>query len=95
MRIQQVILNLLANAIKFTQKGSVTIKARDYEQDDKDYIEIDIIDTGVGIKESDQSKLFRLFGFTSSIKKDNTHGIGLGTTLAKNIIDQYDGSLSV
>ena len=49
MRIQQVILNLLTNAVKFTERGSVTIKAKDYEEDEKDYIEIDIIDTGIGI----------------------------------------------
>ena len=38
MRIQQVILNLLANAVKFTSIGSVTVKVKDYEEDEKDYI---------------------------------------------------------
>ena len=87
MRIQQVILNLLANAVKFTSIGSVTVKVKDYEEDEKDYIQIDIIDTGEGIKQTDMKKLFRLFGFTSSTEASNTHGIGLGTTLAKGIID--------
>ena len=56
-------------------------------ESDDEYVQISICDTGVGIKDEDKPKIFRLFGFTSSTSQSNTHGIGLGTTLAKNIID--------
>jgi len=59
LRIKQVLLNLLSNALKFTQKGSITILARLEQQ----RVLIDVIDTGIGIPYSDQDKLFKLFGF--------------------------------
>ena len=82
-----MLLNLLANAVKFTSIGSVTVKVKDYSLDDQNFIEINIIDTGKGIKDEDKSKIFKLFGFTNSSESSNTSGIGLGTTLAKLIID--------
>ena len=49
-RIQQILLNLQSNALKFTQEGKVTIVARTYKKEEDEYIEIKVKDTGIGIK---------------------------------------------
>ncbi len=59
-RIQQVIVNLLQNALKFTVQGSITAKI-DYKRR-KQQLKVSISDTGPGIKQEDKAKLFRLFG---------------------------------
>ena len=63
MRIQQVILNLQSNALKFTDKGKIVIKVKTFVKDGSKHLEISVIDTGIGIKEEDQNKLFKLFGY--------------------------------
>ena len=64
-RVKQFLLGLLANSLKFTQKGGVTIKVR-IIKDDSEFLEIEVEDTGIGIKEEDHNKLFKLFGFLQS-----------------------------
>ena len=63
MRIQQVILNLQSNALKFTDEGSIIIRALTQQTDEGLILEISVIDSGMGIKEEDLSKLFKLFGY--------------------------------
>ena len=62
-RVMQVLLCLQSNAIKFTQKGSITIQVEIIQVEDQEYLEISVIDTGIGIPYEDQDKLFKLFGF--------------------------------
>ena len=88
-RIKQVLLNLVSNAIKFTLLGHVLIKVKvenntDTELANKNFqkIKIDVEDTGVGIDEKDQDKLFKLFGFVKDSHGVNTHGIGLGLVIS-------------
>lgn len=64
-RLMQVILNLQSNAIKFTPNGYVKIVAETVEQEGVNLLQIQVIDTGVGISQSNQQKLFKLFGFLS------------------------------
>lgn len=87
MRIQQVLLNFQSNAIKFTDIGSVTIKVKTLTKENKPYLEISVIDTGIGIKEEDKNKLFKLFGYVSDSQGMNIHGIGLGLTISKKIVE--------
>ena len=63
MRIQQVLLNFQGNAIKFTDIGHVTIKAESFVEDEETYLTLSVIDTGIGIKDEDKDKLFKLFGY--------------------------------
>ena len=58
-------------------------------------LDISIIDTGIGIKEEDMDKLFKLFGYVQDSKQMNIHGIGLGLTISKKIIDQFGGEVSM
>jgi signal transduction histidine kinase len=68
----------LSNAIKFTEQGYVKIIAEIIEN----YLRITVKDTGVGIKDEDKSKLFKLFGFLDETQNVNTSGIGLGLVIA-------------
>ena len=62
-RVMQVLLCLQSNAMKFTTKGGITIQVEIIKIQDQDYLEISVIDTGIGIPYDDQDKLFKLFGF--------------------------------
>jgi signal transduction histidine kinase len=86
-RLQQCILNLQANALKFTNKGSVNIYYTLYRRSNgKSYCEIQIKDSGIGIKDRDHPKLFKLFGFVESTADINTSGIGLGLSITKQMV---------
>lgn len=76
-RIQQVLLNLVSNALKFTKGGEVEIIV---EIKDK-MLKISVRDTGVGIQDKDKEKLFKLFGYVNDTTQMNTHGIGLGLVI--------------
>ena len=78
-RLQQVVMNLLSNALKFSKKGGTIDMVVNYKiEGNTEKIGISVKDTGVGIKEEDQKKLFKLFGFIDTTKEINTKGIGLG-----------------
>ena len=93
-RLQQVLLNIQSNALKFTEKGgSVTVFYSLYKLDGKSYLEVQVKDTGMGIKRKDKSKLFKLFGFVQSTEDVNTRGIGLGLVISKKIVERLDGTI--
>ncbi|EAS00133.2 phospholipid-translocating P-type ATPase, flippase family protein (macronuclear) [Tetrahymena thermophila SB210] len=87
-RLRQIIINLVGNSLKFTKKGSITIKASLISTK---VIKISIIDTGIGIKEEDMANLFQAFGKIAGQeqKQLNPNGVGLGLmishVLAKNL----------
>jgi signal transduction histidine kinase len=89
-RIREVIVNLTGNAIKFTEKGGVTIKI---EQPDHT-LRVSVIDTGRGIDKADQNKLFQKF---SQVKReiDEHQGTGLGLYISKSFVDLHKGRLWV
>ena len=82
----QVLLCLQSNALKFTQEGYVKIFVEIVPKDENTYLEIQVIDTGIGIKEEDQDKLFKLFGFVQDTKNLNKNGIGLGLAISDEIV---------
>ena len=55
-----------------------------------DFLQISVIDTGIGISQEDQEKLFKLFGFVESTST-NTHGIGLGLVISSHIVEEFGG----
>ena len=83
-RMQQVVNNLLGNAIKFTTEGSITLKVELYSS--QQYI-IKVVDTGIGIESHNLSKLFKSFGKIDSQKNRelNPQGVGLGLTISNKL----------
>lgn len=94
-RFDQVLLGLQSNAIKFTESGKVEIRVSIEEKNQKEYLSVEVIDTGVGISDEDQNKLFKLFGFVETTQAINTHGIGLGLVISEKIVDQFGGKIKV
>ena len=92
----QVLLVLQSNALKFTQEGEVytEVEIITNVHDDK-YLRIKVTDTGIGILEEDQGKLFKLFGFVNDNQQMNINGIGLGLMIAQQIVEKFDGTISV
>ena len=89
-----MLLNLQSNALKFTdQGGSVTVFYSLYKKGDKSYVELQVRDTGQGIKKEDQKKLFKLFGFVTTTQERNTRGIGLGLVISKQICEAFGGQI--
>ncbi|HAK87763.1 MAG: hypothetical protein A2X55_09580 [Nitrospirae bacterium GWB2_47_37] len=93
-RFIQVIINLISNAVKFTDKGAVTVKARKV-QDDFDGVEISVIDTGVGIAKEDYDNVFEKFKQVGDTLTDKPTGTGLGLPICKQIIERHGGRLWV
>lgn len=89
-RIQQVLVNLLHNAIKFTNPGgSVTVNA----EDDKKFIVFSVADTGLGIAEEDQLRIFERFYKTDRSRASS--GTGLGLSIARHLIEGHGGRIWV
>lgn len=96
LRIKQVLTNLLSNAVKYTKKGTVTLQVY-YKQLDIETIELymSVKDTGIGIKESDLSKLFDSFKRLEENKNRSIEGTGLGLNIAKQLMELMDGTITV
>ncbi|CAD8102678.1 unnamed protein product [Paramecium sonneborni] len=82
-RLKQVLINLVANAIKFTMQGEIVVSAS--QPIEKDLVEISVSDTGYGIPEDIQKNLFRLYS-TFDIGNNNRHGVGLGLTISQQLV---------
>lgn len=83
-RIKQILLNLLSNAFKFTQTGSIELSLES-ENNENPLYKFTVRDTGIGIRKNDLGKLFKLFGNLENPDKVNKTGIGLGLTISKKI----------
>ncbi len=96
VRIRQIIMNLLTNAVKYTEKGSVTLSVGcEKLEDNKIILKISVRDTGIGIKQEDQGKLFDSFKRMDEIKNRNIEGTGLGLAITKLLVNQMEGEISV
>lgn len=91
-RIRQVLFNLLANAIKFTPAGSITVTA---SQNDAQMIEITVEDTGVGIPEDQLETVFEAFHQVDNGMSRDFGGAGLGLAICRNIMTALGGQISV
>lgn len=96
VRIRQILLNLLNNAVKFTNRGKVTLEMNWAPQDlDKGVLRIKVIDTGIGISPENINKLFIAFGQLDTKKNRNVEGTGLGLAICKDLVDLMHGTISV
>jgi len=91
-RITQVLSNLVSNAIKFTERGSVTVNAF---SKDKNHIQVDVIDTGAGIPKREQKRIFERFQRGTASKVMRKEGSGLGLAIAKDIMELHGSDIVV
>ena len=90
-RIQQILFNLIGNAIKFTEKGTVTIQASETD----DGVQVDIIDTGIGISKNKLKTIFDVFIQGDGSTERAHSGTGLGLTITKQLVELHGGVISV
>ncbi|MDD3886383.1 MAG: ATP-binding protein [Victivallaceae bacterium] len=98
LRVRQILFNLLGNAVKFTDAGSITIKADFQETSDKaGVLRFSVIDTGIGITDEDQKRIFQTFVQAKALRGTQAehHGTGLGLAICKRMIEQMDGKMTV
>jgi len=94
-RVSQILINLISNAIKFTQAGGITIRVA---PKGRSFVQIDVIDTGIGISEEDQKTLFRRFSQvqpTAGSDAAKPEGTGLGLAITKELVRLHGGKIWV
>ncbi len=95
-RVRQVLLNLTSNAIKFTDKGTITLRVRErIGVNGGSFLRFEVSDSGIGIDEEGQKKLFRPFSQVDASISRRYGGTGLGLTICKEIADRLNGSIGV
>jgi two-component system, sensor histidine kinase and response regulator len=95
-RLRQVLINLVSNAIKFTEHGEVSIHVREQEHSgDRVSLWFEVKDTGIGIPAEKYDRLFKLFSQVDSSMTRNYGGTGLGLAISKMLIEKMNGSIGV
>ena len=96
LRLRQILMNLLNNAIKFTDKGYIELRCLLEEETASEVkVKFEITDTGIGISHANQKKIFRPFAQADNIIPRKYGGTGLGLTICKNLVEMQNGRLSV
>ncbi|MGZ3158180.1 MAG: sensor histidine kinase, partial [Burkholderiaceae bacterium] len=91
----QILINLINNAIKFTDEGEVTIKLRQYNENGVFVTEVVVQDTGVGIRLEDQAKIFDAFMQADTTSTRRFEGTGLGLHLSRKLADLIGGCITL
>lgn len=98
VRLRQILLNLVGNAVKFTENGGITLRALAENENALDStidLRIDVIDTGIGIKQEKLQSIFESFQQQEGQSVRKYGGTGLGLTISKHLTDLMDGQLTV
>lgn len=96
VRLKQVILNILTNAVKYTEKGSVTMDIGFEKEDESSaYLNVTVTDTGIGIREEDMGRLFSRFERIEERRNINIEGSGLGMNIVQQILELMGSELEV
>jgi signal transduction histidine kinase len=94
MRVKQILLNLLSNACKFTKEGEVALRVRKVA-DGRDWVELAVADTGIGLTAEQQAKLFQEFTQADSLTARRYGGTGLGLALSRKLARMMGGDVTV
>jgi signal transduction histidine kinase len=95
MRLRQALLNLMSNANKFTERGTITINAYHRQENDGDWITLAITDTGIGMTPEQMGKLFQEFSQASSSTASKYGGTGLGLVISRRFCQMMGGDITV
>ena len=95
MRLRQALLNLLSNANKFTDHGTITIDARQGQEDGRDWITIAVADTGIGMTAEQMGRLFQEFSQADASTTRKYGGTGLGLAISKRFCQMMGGDITV
>ncbi len=95
MRLRQALLNLMSNANKFTEKGTVTIAAHQQQGNGRDWVTLSVADTGIGMTAEQMGKLFQEFSQASSITASKYGGTGLGLVISRRFCQMMGGDITV
>ncbi|WP_353572717.1 response regulator [Candidatus Albibeggiatoa sp. nov. BB20] len=94
-KIRQSLLNLLSNACKFTEKGHIKLQAERFIEDDMEWIRFTVSDSGIGMTEEQQSKLFQAFTQADASTTRKYGGTGLGLVITKRFAEMLGGDVTV
>lgn len=94
-RVKQVLLNLIGNAVKFTESGSVRLLVDGKRMEDHWLLRMEVRDTGIGIREEDLDKLFISFNQVDTRRNRYVKGTGLGLAISRKLCEMMGGSISV
>ena len=94
MRLRQILLNLLSNACKFTKEGEVKLRARKVA-DGRDWAELSVCDTGIGMTPEQQGKLFAEFSQADATTAQRFGGTGLGLAITRKLARMMGGDVTV
>ena len=93
-KLQQILNNLISNAIKFTKKGSIVLTIKENFRYDEDiFLQFSVKDTGIGIEEDDMKLLFRSFSQLNNSYSREYSGTGLGLALSKQLVEMLGGEI--
>lgn len=96
IKLRQIIINLIDNALKFTQEGFVRLQVRlSEEKDETALINFSVIDTGIGIPKEKQETIFESFKQADSSTTRKYGGTGLGTTISKKLVELMNGKIGI
>src|SRR5262249_6643653 len=95
MRLRQALLNLMSNANKFTDRGIITVDARQGQESGRDWITISVADTGIGLTGEQISKLFQEFSQADASTTRKYGGTGLGLVISKRFCRMMGGDITV
>lgn len=95
VRLRQIITNLLNNAIKYTQQGSVSLTIRGYTEGNTMNLVVAVKDTGIGIKKQDLGNIFARYRRIDEEKNKNIEGSGLGLAIVQSILKLMEGTIEV
>ena len=96
LRLSQVLINLVNNAVKFTEKGDIVLKVSlEKSEGEKKILLFEVIDTGIGMSEEQQKKLFKSFSQTDSSVSRQYGGTGLGLMISRQLVQKMGGRIGV
>ena len=94
-KVEQIVKNFMSNALKFTNKGSITLDFDEFDRNDEKYIKIGVIDTGIGIPEEKQQAIFEAFQQADGSISRKFGGTGLGLSISRELSKLLGGYISL